>query len=168
MYDLIIIAGAPGSGKTTISKILSKKLDSPCIDFGNLRWFHLDPYWKKANDNEEKMTFENLIFMIYNYKKYGYTNVIINDFEDFRIQEAEKYFGKLNYRIFTLILKEETELKRRVLDPKRDSGFRNYEKAIDWNRKIIERGELKNEIFIENSIQDIEKTLQIIMKIINE
>jgi len=42
-YDLIIFTGALGSGKTTISELLQKELDSPLIDFGNLRIFPLEP-----------------------------------------------------------------------------------------------------------------------------
>ena len=52
-HDLIIFAGAPGSGKTTICEILQKKLNCPLIDFGRLREPHLDRAWKKANETEE-------------------------------------------------------------------------------------------------------------------
>jgi adenylate kinase family enzyme len=41
MPSLIVIGGAPGSGKTTVSKMLYETLQSLMIDFGDLRNFHL-------------------------------------------------------------------------------------------------------------------------------
>jgi len=37
MKDIIIIYGAPGSGKTTVAELLQDKLQSPYVDFGWLR-----------------------------------------------------------------------------------------------------------------------------------
>lgn len=75
-YDLIIFGGAPGSGKSTICEILQKRLNSPLIDFGWLREFHLDREWKRANEEEKQMAFENLIFILKNYIKHKYKNIM--------------------------------------------------------------------------------------------
>ena len=166
MLDLIVIAGAPGSGKTTIAKLLSVYLDSPLIDLGHIRQFHLNPTWTNANDEEELMSFENLVFMVHNYVKHGYRNVIVNDLMDYRVQEISKHFSSLNYLIITLILKDESELKRRVLIPERDSGFRDYQKAIEWNRSLFSR-ETENEIKFENSTSDIESIMSELKQLIN-
>jgi len=93
-HDLIIFTGAPGSGKTTVSELLQKDLDSPLIDFGNLRIFHLDREWKKANDREELMSFENLVFILKNYIRNGYKNVIINDLKDDKALKLAKIFSR--------------------------------------------------------------------------
>src|SRR3989344_5103023 len=67
MVDFIFIAGSPGSGKTTISNHLKEKLKNPpMIDFGWIREFHLDREWKKANKEEEQMSYENLVFILKN------------------------------------------------------------------------------------------------------
>lgn len=123
MTHFIFITGAPGSGKTTISNLLKTKLnDSPLIDFGWIRQFHLDQKWKKASKKEEQMSFENLVFILKNYAKYGYKNIIINDLQDHRIQQIPKLFSKYNYTIISLIVKDDVELKNRILS-ERDSGF---------------------------------------------
>lgn len=75
--NLIVIAGVPGSGKTTVSKLLKEKLNGPYIDFGCLREFHLDREWKRANETEEQMAFDNLVFMLKNYIKNDYCNRLI-------------------------------------------------------------------------------------------
>ena len=62
MKDLIILAGAPGSGKSTIGELLREKQGFPLIDFGWLRQGHLDDRWSNATPEEEQMAFENLVF----------------------------------------------------------------------------------------------------------
>ena len=62
MTDLFVIAGSPGSGKTTVGELLDTKLASPYIDFGCIREFHLDREWKTESLQEEQMSFENLVY----------------------------------------------------------------------------------------------------------
>jgi dephospho-CoA kinase len=164
-YDVIIITGAPGTGKTTISNLLKSKLDSPLIDLGWLREYHLDRLWKKANKREAKMSFENLIFILKNYKKYGYKEVIVNDLLDEMVRHLPRLLKYEKYLILTLVVKDNSELKRRVLG-ERDSGFKNYKKAILWNDKIQKRKLLKNEIRIDNTHNNLDKTLKEILGIL--
>ena len=111
MTKIIFIAGAPGSGKTTISNKLKIKLnDCPLIDFGWIREFHLNKSWSNANDKEEQMSFENLVFILKNYIKNEYPYVIVNDLKDSRITEIPKIFNSANYLIFSLLVKDENEL----------------------------------------------------------
>ncbi len=168
MTHFIIIAGAPGSGKTTISNLLKTRLnESPLIDFGWIRQFHLDPEWKKASKKEEQMSFENLVFILKNYAKYGYKNIIINDLQDQRIQQIPKLFSKYNYTIISLIVKDDTELKSRILS-ERDSGFKNVKKALTWNKELIRRKNLKNECKIDNTHTNPSKTVKIILEILKQ
>ena len=81
MVDIIFINGSPGSGKTTISKLLRKKLkNSPLIELDWLRCYHLDKKWTNASKKEEKMSFENLKFILKNYIRNGYENIIVTGF----------------------------------------------------------------------------------------
>lgn len=146
---LIFIAGSPGTGKTTVSKLLRDKLNSPYIDFGWLREFHLDREWKKANEKEEQMAFDNLVFMLKNYIKNDYKNVIVTDLLEKRIAQIHELFQPDVYIIFTLTVSDDEELKRRVLEPTRDSGYRNFEEAIAWNRREMERSIFQNETKID-------------------
>jgi len=166
MTDFIFIAGSPGSGKTTISNLLKDKLNNPpMIDFGWIRGFHLDREWKNASKKEEQMSFESLMFILKNYVKYGYKNIIVNDLQDFRIEQIPKEFLRYDFVIISLVVKDDEELKNRVLG-ERDSGFKDVKTALSWNKKIIERKNLKNEFKVDNTPRNQKKTVDIILGIL--
>jgi len=167
MKDLIVIAGAPGTGKTTISKLLAKDLNSFVFDFGILREVHLDEKWSNATKEEEQMSFENLIFILKNYKKHGYKNLILNDFQDFRVQRLPTDLAELDFIIFSLFVDNDEELKKRVKGP-RDSGYKDVPSAIAWNRSLMERPAVKNEFKIDNSENDPNKALLEIIKLLDK
>lgn len=166
MYDFIFIAGAPGVGKTTIVKLLQEKLQSPSVDFGNIREFHLDRTWKNASEREEEMSFENLIFILKNYATHGYTNVIVSDLQDFRIEEIPELFKENSYIIITLFITNDEELTKRVLTESRDSGFRDVEKALKWNKHVQERNKLPKEHKIDNTHSNPTETLEYILDLL--
>ena len=57
---VIVIGGAPGTGKSTLARALRNLLNAPWIEFGRLREFHLKPDWSDQSEAEESMAFENL------------------------------------------------------------------------------------------------------------
>lgn len=156
------MAGAPGSGKTTLINALQKRLDCPRIDFGRLREFHLDTWWKKANEKEEKMTFSNLVFIIKNYFKNKYNYVIVDDLKKDKVKELSKLFK--NSIIFTLVLNDNI-LKKRLKNYNRDSGFRDVNKAIKFNLEW-KNIKLNSEYKIENSQNNPNKIVNDILKIL--
>lgn len=164
--DIIFLTGAPGSGKTTVSKLLREKLRfPPLIELGRIVYFHLNKNHKNQTKEEEQISFENLSHLIKNYIDHNYKNIIVVDLQDFRTKQISKIFSDKNYVILTLILKDEIELKKRVISP-RNTGFRDFKKAILWNKHLQERKLLKNEFLIDNT-EDIEKTIEQIMDILH-
>lgn len=163
MYNLIFINGAPGTGKSTTAELLQKELDSPYIDFGNLRIFHLKRDWSNQSGEEEEMSFENLIYILKNYIKRKYTNVIVTDLRDYRTKQIPQLFSETEYIIFTLVVSDDAILKKRVLNETRDSGYKDFEKAIEWNRREIDRPTLQNEIKIDNTNLPADNVLKIIL-----
>jgi broad-specificity NMP kinase len=145
--DLIVIAGAPGVGKSTVSHALARSLGSPCLEFSVLREPHLDPEWSNASPAEHEMAWENLQFIVRNYLRYGYRNVVVTDLREERVRQVAEVFGDLEYRIVTLVIADVAELRRRV--GARVEGFMNVEAAVDWNAAVRARPRLNREMKIE-------------------
>jgi dephospho-CoA kinase len=161
--DLIVVAGAPGSGKTTVSDLLYATLQSPYIDFGDVRNFHLDRQWSNESPKEEQMSFENLVYILKNYIRHGYKNVILNDLKDFRVQQIPELFAEHKYLIATLVIESDDELAARIRN--RKSGFTNVERAVAWNKEIQQRPLLAGEHRIDNMRNEPQQTVEIILQI---
>ncbi len=166
MAYIVVISGAPGSGKTTITRLLHKHFQSVMIEMGWLRQYHLDTAWLKASPREETMSFENLLFIIRNYLKHDYDYILVNDLEDQRIQQIPSLFESHQFIIISLVIKDDETLKRRVLDSGRDSGYRDYRTAIASNRGLIDRPLLSNEHKFDNTNPDPNEACRQIINLI--
>lgn len=169
MVDFIFIGGCPGIGKTTVSQLIynNKNETWPMIDFGNLRVFHLNRQWTNQSDTEAQMSFENLIFILKNYHRYSYRNILVNDLTDERLGDLSKYLShdEYNYLIITLVVKNSDLLSTRVLNPNRDSGWRNVQKSIEWNNQIQKRKPYENEYVLDTTNQTQEETMSQVLKV---
>lgn len=163
MVDIIVIAGAPGSGKSSLAELLRDKLNSTNIDYGRLRELHLDREWKNQSAQEEQITFENLLLIVRNYLHHNYRNIIIHDLRDFRVQQIPAEFQ--NSIIITLI-SENSELEKRIR--LRNEGWKDTAEAIKWNEEVKKRSLLPNEHKIDNTYQTPEKTLDQAMEILSK
>lgn len=84
---------------------------------------------------------------------YGYRNIIVDDLQDFRVEELQKLF--INSKIVTLCPEDE-EVEKRIKI--RNEGWKNIEEAIKWNQKMKERN-LPNEYKIDNTFLTPEGTV---------
>ena len=164
MIDLLFIGGAPGTGKSTLAALLQAALESVWIDFGALRQLHLDPEWSNTSEEEHEMAFENLVFLLRNYLRYGYRNLIVDDLQDWRLGDLSQEFADRSFRIITLVLPDEGEHRERI--ESRNSGWRDVNRAIAWNRDVLNRPLFPHETRIDASVHDPQtvanRTLQIL------
>jgi len=163
-YDLIIFAGAPGSGKSTIGTLLQRQIGSPLIDFGWLREFHLDPEWKNESQEEQEMAFENLVFILRNYAAHGYGNVIVNDLDADKVTRLVELFKDNRLAVITLVVSDEEELKERIAA--RKNGFTNVDKALFLNRQAIESPSLPNETRVDTAHRSVQETVENILDVL--
>ena len=164
--DFLFIAGAPGSGKSTLARVLHQRLNSPMFEFAWIPEFRLDVYNSQAR--EEALSFENLVWVVKNYVRHGYQDVIVTDLNDLRHRELHLRFGRYKYLLLTLVVEDDDLLRRRVLDESRPSGYRDAEAAIRHNRMIMGRSLLPSEYRLDNTNRDLAEVLGEAMALIEE
>jgi predicted kinase len=145
--DLIVIAGAPGVGKSTLAEGLRRRFGSPVLEFSALRQPHLDSTWSNATTKEHNMSWENLRFIVRNYVRYGYSNIVVTDLREERVHQVPAEFGDLEFVIMTLFISDDAELSRRITQ--REAGFIDVEAALTWNQLVRERDPIQHETKIE-------------------
>ena len=166
MTDLLVIGGSPGSGKSSVCELLCAELASPYIEFSSLRQFHLDREWKNQNAGEEQMAFENLNYIVRNYVRHGWKNVIVTDLKDFRVVQTPEVFGDIDFLIATLVVDNDDEIAHRIRT--RNSGWTDVEGAVNWNRQVQDREAVAGEHKIDNSHHDPQTTADVIMGLLSQ
>lgn len=160
MKDLIFIAGAPGSGKSTIAKALHEKFGTPMFEFGWIPEFQNTGSRTLSYTEEESLSFENLVLVVKNYAKHGFKNVIITDLNNDFITQLPELFKDYDFAIYTLRILDDELLKSRVLDESRSSGYRDWEKALKINNELKNREPHKNETFIDIASQSVKQVVE--------
>lgn len=168
MHDFIFLFGAPGVGKTTVARLLKEKLNIPYVDYDWIRSYHLQKDWNNNSEQERKMSFENLIFIIKNYKKHGFKNVVVGGMRIYDIEKILQIFKEDNFIITTLFVKDDSILKKRVLTETRDSGWRDFKDSIEFNKKIQEELTFPNEHKIDTTTQTPEETANQIVNLLTQ
>ena len=162
-YDIIFIAGAPGTGKSSVAHALQKNLASPCFEFGWIPEFRQKGAKTISYQEEEGIAFENLTLVTKNYVKHGFGNIIITDLEDKRITELHRHFKNEKYILFTLTVSDDEILKSRIMDKTRTSKYRDVKSAIKINEEILARPLLAKEIRIDSTKISLSKVLKEIL-----
>ena len=166
--NFIFIFGAQGSGKTTVARMLKEKLHSVHIDFDWIRGFHLDPEWKDATPEEEEMSIQNMVYILQNYAKHHYMNVITSGFSEQQIEKVASNLSEYQRCIVTLYLTDNDILKERVLTESRDSGFRDFAQSIKLNAEIASRPLLQYEHKIDTTSQTPQQTTRQILDLLKD
>jgi len=166
--DIIIIHGAPGNGKTTISKKLHEALKSPWFEFGWIPEFRmLNPHTEISFKDEEKMSFENLVLVCRNYVKHKFKNIILSDLNDKRILDIPTVFHNHSYIIFTLYSKNNDIIKERILKRDNTNTYKDFDQAIKMNNTIKQRPTLPNEYRIRTDNHPADEVTNQVLQLLN-
>jgi adenylate kinase family enzyme len=170
MYDLVLLIGTAGIGKTSTGRLLEEKLNVPYVNYGWFRQFYRDICWKTGS-KEEQYAFEQLKKMLQKHIQLGYKNTIVDDlplFRPSRVIQLVDNFKDSRYIIISLVVNDDEILKQRVMDETRDGGFRDVEKAIKWNRELRESQLLPNEHKIDTTKKGVHEVVEEIKTLIEE
>lgn len=167
MKTFIFIAGAPGSGKSTVAASLQKRLDTPLFEFGWIPEFRFNGVKATSYTEDEALAFENLALVLKNYAKHDFKNVIVTDLENRRIAQLKEQFSGFDYIIVTLRVFNDELLKGRVLNESRSSQYRDWEEAQSINQGLLHREPFQNEVFMDVRGQSVEDITDAILALIS-
>ena len=106
--DLMVVAGSPGAGKTTLCDELRARWGIvPMIDLGDLRNFHLDRLWVTQSERDLAIAFDHLVYIVHSYARHEWTPVLVNDLREEWVARTHEFFGDLRYVIVTLFASNE-------------------------------------------------------------
>jgi GNAT superfamily N-acetyltransferase/chloramphenicol 3-O-phosphotransferase len=165
--DVIVVAGAPGTGKTTVCQVLAERLASPYLDLGRLRSMHLDRLWQRMSAADEAVAFENLLAMVRNYCRHDFRPVLVSDLTEDRLDIVRVLVG-LDVCIVTLVLDDPALHKRRVLDETRDSGYRDWQAALAWNQRALQRDLFPNEHRLNSTRLSVDETVDQVLSHVSQ
>jgi energy-coupling factor transporter ATP-binding protein EcfA2 len=169
--DIVIIKGAPGSGKSEAAKCLSELLKrifktEKCIkiEIDTLRSMVIPVEWKNQEEHIKLISIS--ADLIYSFFKFGFKPIIVVDtFSGDKIQNFINLLyntdADFSIKIFSLYLSS-FELKRRLENRPADK-FRNFEiskKINDDTLKFHDDGE----ILIDTTYLNVNETANIILE----
>ncbi len=165
--SVIFITGAPGTGKSTVAAMLHEKLKCPWFEFGWIPEFrNLNPHTEISYEDEERMSFENLMLVTENYLRHGFENVILTDIREEFTDEVRERFGD-RVRVIVLYSTSDEVIRERVLGRDNGNEYRNADEAAAINRRFIERAPREGEIRVCCNDVTAEEVAQCVIDALN-
>jgi dephospho-CoA kinase len=147
--DLIVIAGSPGAGKSTLCCELRTRWNVvPTIELSDLRNLHLDRDWSNQSEDDIAIAFDHLVYIVHSYAKHKRKPVLVTDLREEWVSRVDEAFADLGYAIITLF-SSDAVIRHRV--GARTQGFTNVDAAVEWNRAVQRRQLLAREYSVESS-----------------
>lgn len=165
--SVIFITGAPGTGKSTVAAMIHEKLRCPWFEFGWIPEFRcLNPHTEISYEDEERMSFENLMLVTGNYLRHGFENVILTDIREEFTDEVRAEFGE-QVRVVILYSESDEVIRERVLGRDNGNEYRNAEEAVEINRRFMERAPREGEIRVRCNDMSAEGVAQCVIDALN-
>jgi hypothetical protein len=165
LLSTIILNGAPGAGKTTLARHLKAMLNGVLLDLDWIRSCHLDASWSNASSIEEDLSYRILERTIECYRREKYAPIILCTANLGRQLSSLASTDATSYKIFTLT-PNEGELAERILDPARDSGWRDVQGSVEIQRRILSQPAREHETRVDTSGKTVLETAELIISLL--
>lgn len=157
---IVIINGAPGSGKTTTVKYLLESTPNSAAVDGDLL-LGVNP--QNRTDGERRLRYKNITDVAKNYHQSGYKTIFISFvYGQKQLNEQLDMLKEIDrVEVFALVPNEETLRKRHAQDTHARDGIGS---SIELNKKIAA---VKGSHIIDNSKMSIEEVARKIKKTVD-
>jgi broad-specificity NMP kinase len=165
LANIIILAGSPAVGKTSVAEEVRRRVGGAVIDMGRFREMYLDPEWKNANQEESDMAFRLACYVSKEFVRNSIRPVLITDTLPRHLPLSFQELAGTGFKIVLLFVTGKDVLQQRMQDPTRDSGFSDLE--VSWQRNVAEqeRTPHANELRIDTTSLAVEQTASEVIRL---
>jgi hypothetical protein len=164
---IIVIIGAPGTGKTTIQRALSLSLGCPQFELSWMPEFLIRDGERIAYEEDEATAVDALIQVAKTYCRHGHRYVLLSDFRLDTLARVGELLADVPYLFVVLHNSDEALLTSRVLDESRTSGYRDTVAAIALNAQYL-RLEWPNSFLIDTGNASVEVAAESIVEYLQD
>lgn len=170
MKDLILFAGAPGVGKSTIGHILEKESDIVYINYTAIRQSFQDLSWK-TNSKEELAAYQYLLTTLNNSYSHDKNIVLVDDLPMFRpnrILQTAELFRNHEVLVLSFVVTDDQILEKRILSDATPNRFNNPALAKKWNNELLRSKIVPYEKRIDTTYMTPQEVVSQIKKYLDE
>lgn len=160
---IIVILGAPGTGKSSTLHALSARLGCPEFELSWMPEFSMRDGERIAYEEDEAIAVDALIQVAKTYVRRGHRYVLLSDFRLATLESVRALLAGVPHLFIVLHNADEPLLTSRVLDESRSSGYRDAEEAVALNAQYPHLG-LPNSVLVDTGKASVEQAVGIIVK----
>ena len=172
MNRVIEITGPTGSGKSTVSLALAKKLEKCVfIEVDHIKHMIVSGFYQQKNDrgdtvwlySEWKLVGETIGIITKNYLEHGYS-VVIGGYLHTEGWEEIAQYTKISYKFVLQPSKETIKIR----DTERDEKYFMGEEAIEEHLDYLSQDNFKDFTIVDSTNQTVDQTVDIIVSMLTE
>ena len=159
---IVVVLGAPGTGKTTTLRALSGRLGCPEFELSWMPEFSMRDGERIAYEEDETIAVDALIQVAKTYVRHGHRYVLLSDFRLATVECVRDLLTDVPHLFVVLYSSDEATLTARVLDESRSSGYRDTAEAVALNAQYPHL-ELPNSFLVDTGEASLEEVVESIV-----
>lgn len=168
MMDFIFVIGPSAVGKTTLARSLFTYYNGVYLEQNMVPEFGIPEDCPDEGVFEEQTCWDNVLLQLKYFHDRGFRNIVALDFDDYRTRELPVHFRGYRFITLKLVSGDPEQIRRQMIHRSENEGGLFAPEQIErFNRKIMERPLLPNEVLLDVAGKSKEKVLAEAIRIID-